>query len=311
MQLGLWTVCVAACVLSIQGVQGTESEAAQRTETVGAAYPLLTSGVLASARLEKLPDGVLLRVGDVEVAASELDDILANSPKSLREQLERNAFFLLEDLAARKLLLLAARNAAAERGEELPAGDERQIVEDYLKSLAAQVSLTEAEVAEFYEKNKDIFGGAPLEQVKPELTQYLLEEKQQEVVARRPLELARTTPLVISASWVKEQVPLATDNPVDRARASGKPSVVDFGADGCRPCEMMAKVLKALRKEYADRVNFVFVHVRKEPVLAARFGIRSIPVQILFDAEGREVFRHVGFIPQEAIEEKLREMGVE
>jgi thioredoxin 1 len=44
--------------------------------------------------------------------------------------------------------------------------------------------------------------------------------------------------------------------------------------------------------------------------LAARYGIQSIPVQIFFDKDGKEVFRHVGVFPQEEIEKKLAEMGV-
>jgi len=310
MHVVIW-VCLATAVVSVPRESAAGPQVGEPPETVGRAYPRLTSGVLAPALLEELPHGVLLRVGEIEVGADELEELLANAPESLREQLEQNAFFVLEDLAARKLLLLAARRAAAEHGEELAGGEERQTVEDYLKALADEVSVTEAEVAEFYRENQDMFGGATLGQVKDELTQYLLEDRRQEVVARRPLELARTTPMAISASWVEEQVPLATDNAVDRARSSGKPSVVDFGAEGCRPCEMMAKVLKALRKNYGERVNVVFVHVREEPVLATRFGIRSIPAQVFFDAGGREVLRHVGFMPQEAIEEKLRAMGVE
>jgi len=46
------------------------------------------------------------------------------------------------------------------------------------------------------------------------------------------------------------------------------------------------------------------------PVLAARYGIGSIPVQVLFDKDGKERFRHVGFFPQDEIEKKLAEMGV-
>lgn len=44
----------------------------------------------------------------------------------------------------------------------------------------------------------------------------------------------------------------------------------------------------------------VFSHVREQPGAAQRYGITSIPVQVFFDREGREVFRHTGFYPQRA-----------
>ena len=53
----------------------------------------------------------------------------------------------------------------------------------------------------------------------------------------------------MSASWAREQAVLAKDNPVDKARASGKPSLVDFGAKGCIPCDMLAPILEALLRD--------------------------------------------------------------
>ena len=311
LRLAACSLCLAAVVLCAQVGRAGEPGEPEGTGTVQATYPRLTSGVLAGATLAELPDGVLLRVGDLEVTAGELQEVVANAPKALREQLQKNAFYLLEDLAARKLLLLAARQAAAQSGKELAGKSEQEIIEDYSNGLASQVKVTQEEVADFYEKNKDMCGGAELEQIRSELTQYVLQEKRLEVIARRPLELARTAPLTISAAWVKGQVPLAMDNPVDRARASGKPTLVDFGSTGCRPCVMMEAVMKSLTKDWGDKLNVVFVHVTKEPVLVARFGISSIPVQFIFNAEGQEVFRHTGFLPQDAIEEQLEEMGVQ
>ena len=48
-----------------------------------------------------------------------------------------------------------------------------------------------------------------------------------------------------------------------------------------------------------------------EEVLALRYGIEVVPVQIFFDRKGREVFRHTGFFPQEEIEKKLAELGAQ
>ena len=91
----------------------------------------------------------------------------------------------------------------------------------------------------------------------------------------------------------------------------GYNTLVDFGADGCKPCEMMEPILATLKKKYKGKANVVFVHVREHQMLATRYGIQSIPVQIFFDKNGKEVFRHVGFFAQEEIEEKLEELGVQ
>jgi thioredoxin 1 len=114
----------------------------------------------------------------------------------------------------------------------------------------------------------------------------------------------------VSAPWVAQQAILAKDNPVDKARGSGIPSLVDFGASGCRPCDMMTPILEALKKKYEGKLNVLFVHVREEQILAARYGVESIPVQVFFDKDGKEVSRHTGFFPQSEIEKKLSEVGV-
>lgn len=114
----------------------------------------------------------------------------------------------------------------------------------------------------------------------------------------------------INQRWVEAQNRLATDNPVDQALGSGKPTMAEFGATGCVPCDMMQPILDGLRKDYPEKLNVVFVHMGEEQVLAVRYGIRPIPVQVFFDAEGREVFRQVGFFAQDDVNRQLAQMGV-
>ena len=173
------------------------------------------------------------------------------------------------------------------------------------------MAVTDDEVAKFYEENKDMCGGASLDQIKGQLRDYVLGQKKQEAVAEHIRTIGQRTPIVLATSWVDEQAKLALDNPVDKARASGKPSLVDFGASGCRPCDMMTPILESLRSKYDGKLNVFFVHVREEQILASRYGIQSIPVQVFFDKEGKEIERHTGFYSQDEIERRLKEMGVE
>ena len=90
----------------------------------------------------------------------------------------------------------------------------------------------------------------------------------------------------------------------------GMVTLVDLGAKKCIPCKLMAPILAKLEKVYAGRAAIVFFDVWEDPKPAHRFGVRVIPTQIFFDAAGREVLRHEGFLSEEAIVKQLAAMGV-
>lgn len=87
-------------------------------------------------------------------------------------------------------------------------------------------------------------------------------------------------------------------------------TMVDLGAGKCIPCKMMAPILAKLQKDYAGRAAIVFIDVWEDGSQAERFGISSIPTQVFFDKSGKEVYRHQGFLAEEGIIAKLKEMGV-
>jgi thioredoxin 1 len=90
----------------------------------------------------------------------------------------------------------------------------------------------------------------------------------------------------------------------------GLVTMVDLGAKKCVPCKMMAPILDELKTEYADRAAIVFIDVWMNPDAGRRFGIRAIPTQIFFDAEGKEVGRHEGFLDKASIVKELQNLGV-
>ena len=290
--------------------QATSAPADNAPKTIERQYPRLASGCLLQAGTTQLPDGVLLRCGEIRITQNNLDVEIAKADQAVREQLRKNAFFLLEQIATQSLLLAEARTALTEAKVDTAAMSAQQIIQAYLDRLVRNVAVTDTEAKAFYEQNKDMVGGATFEQVQQQLRQYLLGQKKQEAVNEHIATLGRRMKIDVDAAWAKKQATLAADNPVDRARSSGRPSLVDFGAKGCRPCDMLAPILETLRKKYEGKANVIFISVREEQILAARHGVRSIPVQIFFDKDGKEVFRHTGFWPQEELEKKLAEMGV-
>lgn len=93
--------------------------------------------------------------------------------------------------------------------------------------------------------------------------------------------------------------------------SQGLPRLVDLGSDKCIPCKMMAPVLEELKEQYKGRLDVVFIDVWKDPNAGAEYGIKLIPTQILYDATGKELFRHEGFFSKEDILAKFKEFGVD
>jgi thioredoxin 1 len=89
------------------------------------------------------------------------------------------------------------------------------------------------------------------------------------------------------------------------------PRMVDLGAGKCIPCKMMKPILDDLKANYADRFKTEFIDVWENPDAGKPYGIEMIPTQIFFDADGKELFRHVGFFGKEDILGKWKELGVD
>jgi thioredoxin 1 len=288
-----------------------EDKAESQPETVQDMYPGLTSGALSLAVPKSLPEGILLKAGNVEMTSESISKIIDSQPAEAREELQKNAFFILEQEAAGKILLDLAKKAIPQSMVEIPKEGNAIIQQFFEKEVFKKIEVTDQELKTFYENNKEMFGGATFEQIGASLKEYLISQKKQEMASGYIQKLGNQIPIQVSKEWLAKQAVLALDNPVDKARQSQKPSLVDFGASGCKPCDMMSPILETLRKKYAGKLNVVFIHVREQQILASRFGIQSIPVQVFYDKDGNEVFRHTGFFAQEEIEKKLKEIGVQ
>jgi len=83
--------------------------------------------------------------------------------------------------------------------------------------------------------------------------------------------------------------------------------VVDFWAEWCAPCLMLAPTLDALAREYAGKVVFGKLNVDENRQTAAKYGIMSIPT-LLFFKQGRLVDRVIGAVPKQIIEQRLRRL---
>jgi thioredoxin 1 len=278
--------------------------------TVAQSQPLLASGNLSTARLVNLPEGVVLRADAISITSDDLQVMITGAPEQMQPQLKQNQVILLEQAVTEKIILDRAKKALVNDADAQTLNDQ-QIIKRHFEQITADAKVTESDMKEFYESNRSMMGDATLDQVRGQLEPFLLGQAKQKRVDNHINTTVQQTSIQIDAKWFETHARLALDNPVDQARGSGKPSMIDFGAHGCGPCDMMTPILETLSKKYADKAHIVFVPVREQQLLASRYGIQSIPTQIFYDAQGNEVFRHTGFLPQDQIEAKLAKYGVQ
>ena len=81
---------------------------------------------------------------------------------------------------------------------------------------------------------------------------------------------------------------------------SDKPALVDFWAEWCGPCRMIAPTVEAIAEEYKDKAGVFKMNVDENMNIPQQFGIRGIPTLILFKG-GQEQERIVGAVTREAI----------
>jgi thioredoxin 1 len=112
------------------------------------------------------------------------------------------------------------------------------------------------------------------------------------------------------ASAAQAELPSATDATVRQSLSSGKPTVIDLGARTCIPCKKMAPILESLSNEYRGKAGVLFIDVHDDQAAARKFGIQMIPTQIFFNAQGKEVKRHIGFMDKTEIVKVLKSAGL-
>ena len=272
--------------------------------TLGEAYPDFTGGILKSAKLEKMDKGLLLKTDGFEIRDSFVEKIFDQMTPEIRKELEKNMLFLLDQEAIQALI----KQDAESMGIATEPMDEK-LFQAYIDRVTKGVTVTEKASKTFYDENREMVGGMPFEQVKESIKQLLLEQKKQETLETHINSLAQKRHMRINRDWVKKQVTQAMDNPLDRARLSGKPTMVQFSASGCAPCEMMKPIVKKLKKKYADTLNVVSIPVNENQMLAKRFNVRAVPVQVFFDKKGQKIRDHMGFMAEADIVKQLKEMG--
>lgn len=86
-----------------------------------------------------------------------------------------------------------------------------------------------------------------------------------------------------------------------------KPAIIDFYADWCGPCKMVAPILDELSDEYSDKLDIYKIDTDAEQELASMFGIQSIPSMLFIPVDDKPQMA-VGALPKDSIKQAMKEV---
>lgn len=278
--------------------------------TIESLYPGLTTGPLRLATAATLPDGTLMQFDQQSIYEKDVTALITGSRSaSLKAQLNKNKFFVLENIAFNQALLSSAKKWAIEtkyQGKE----DDSSLLDAYISGLEKGIVISDKVAQEYFNSNVDDFGGVPFDQA-AEAVQATLRNDRLTVLVNALVDekLGKATTL-INSQWLKKEAPSSLNNDADKARYSKKVSLLEFGSKGCPACVRIAPVIDELRNTYAGRALIVPVSLDDDMIIGDRYGITLIPTLIFFNEDGKEEYRHIGIMSREDIVNKLAELGV-
>jgi thioredoxin 1 len=265
---------------------------------------------------------ILAQVNGESITVEQFNKELSQLESPLREMYGEQPQQFLEGIILKRLLLQEAKkqNLSApvktykDTAKDSVSPEEALIAELMQKKFSSQPTVTKEEIKTFYSLFKERMEGKSLEQAAPAIEQIIREGKQQEEARQFIGELRSSAKIEIDQIRLEKNAakPPASNTEEDfkKALKSGKPVLVDFGANSCLPCRQLRPILKEIAKEHTGKANILVIDVYKYQNLAREHKIQLIPTLVFFDVKGKEVFRNVGVLEKEKIVAKLKEIGM-
>ena len=113
--------------------------------------------------------------------------------------------------------------------------------------------------------------------------------------------------LLVSSSLCQSN---AAEPPV-KTTTTALPRMLDLGRNQCLPCKMMKPVLEELKQKYAGIIDIEYINVAENPDIMKKLGlsVRAVPFQVFYDASGKIVRRHYGYMSKEEILLAFKDLG--
>jgi thioredoxin 1 len=308
--------------------QSTESKGGmmkRKTIILGAIAIVVLAGVFLFYffYLQNPSRQVLARVNDEKITVEQFNKELAKvEPPLIRDMFREEPNNLLERIVVKTILLQEAKKQGLsapvktykDAAKNPLSPEESMIVEFIGKKFSSPSEVTREEVEGFYKMYKDRMEGKPLKEVTPAIEQYIREAKQQEALRQFIEELRKNAKVDINQERLQKITAkppeMNTEDDLKQALTSGKPILVDFGANSCLPCRQMRPVLKEIGTEYSEKAKVLVIDVYKNQNLAREYKVLMLPTLVFFDSKGKEAFRNVGIMEKEKIVAKFKEIGM-
>jgi thioredoxin 1 len=266
---------------------------------------------------------ILARVNDDNISVDQFNKELAKvEPALIREMLREEPNNLLERMIVRALLLQEAKrqgvSAPVKTFKDAAANplppDDSVIAELIGKKFPSPPEVTREEVEGFYKMYKNRMEGKPLKEVAPAIEQYIRDAKSREALGQFLEEIRKNAKVDINQAQLQKVTvkppEMNTEDELKQALTSGKPVLVDFGANSCLPCRELRPVLKEIAAEHSEKAKILVIDVYKHQNLAREHKVLMLPTLVFFDSKGKETFRNVGIMEKEKIIGKLKEIGM-
>ncbi len=257
----------------------------------------------------------LAMINDRKITVAQFGRELAKIPAPYQDLLKEDPKQFLEQLILKEVLLQEARRQGLKPDPAAKAEEaEITLIQSLLKKeVIDKVKVNQEEVEGIYRQHRDQLGKKPMNEVAPLIEMAIREAKGKDQMEEYIASLRGKAKIEIDEQRLQaaaSPAPLTdTGEEFKKALTSGRPVLVDFGANSCMPCRQIRPILQEIKQEYTGKATVLVIDVYKYKELAGEYRIQVIPTLIFFDKSGKEVFRHMGAWDKASMVGKLKEAG--
>ena len=259
----------------------------------------------------------LAEVNGKKISLKYLQQELSKLPEEMRKNFKDDNVGFLEELIAKEVMLQEAKSLKIDAISEVKSriaqdknNKDNILIDELLKrEVMPKVQVGEDEMKSFYNDRKGSMEGLTYEQMKSQIYEVLIGQKQRDAVDAYISNLRSRAKITYNEKWQKGE-DAKIKNPINEALKNKLPTMVDFGAGTCIPCIQMKPIIAELQVEYKNKANILLIDVNEQARLTRNYKILLIPTQIFYDTDGKETNRHIGFFPKDSILINLKKAGL-